>query len=265
MTNRWWWVPLAAAVAAVGAGGYELFAAEHPYSAEALVLVTPGVVAGRGFDGTAARDAVAVLDGQALVAYVRDDLDLEVDPPAVRGRVRRGSDVVVVRVDSQDQETVADVANSYALALVDVRGEQLRAGYGGAGAEIDHLLEQLGEQLASLNAEITATADDPGPALDALVSARDAVEQRRTHLLERRDDASIDGSATTGDVQVIRLAVRPTHRSGGPWWRAAARAAAVGAAVGLVLAVIAAAASASSRRRPRGRPSAELAETVTAR
>jgi uncharacterized protein involved in exopolysaccharide biosynthesis len=116
--QRWWSVAAVTAmvVPALAVAGWELV--DHdPFAAEALVLITPGVVAGRDAAGAAAHDAVAVLGGQALVAYVRDELNLEIDPPVVRGWVRPGSNVVVVRVESDDQETVADVANAYALAL----------------------------------------------------------------------------------------------------------------------------------------------------
>jgi uncharacterized protein involved in exopolysaccharide biosynthesis len=239
-----WWIVAAAVVPAVAVALLEL--TDHDrYAAEAMVLVTPGVVAGRDATGSAARDAVAVLGGQALVAYVRDDLDLEVDPPVVEGRVAVGSNVVVVRVESDDQDTVADVANSYALALVDVRGEQLRAGFGGASAEVDRRLELLGEELAAVVAELADLAGE-GPDVAALERRRDALEQRRAHLEQRRDDTAIDGAATTGDLQVVRLAERPEHRDGDRWWPRVALVGLIGGALG---ALVVAVTSVAGRRR----------------
>lgn len=264
--QRWWSVAAVAAmvVPALAVVGWEL--ADHdPYAAEALVLITPGVIAGRDAYGAAAHDAVAVLGGQAMVAYVRDDLNLEIDPPVVRGRVRAGSNVVVVRVESDDQETVADVANAYALALVDVRGEQLRAGFGGAAAEIDRRLELLGEELGAVNAELADLAGESGPTIEALERSRDALEQRRTHLLERRDDAVIDGAATTGDLQVVRLAVRPEGRDSGRWWPRAVWAGGLGALAGLLLLAVGVSAGAGDRRRESRLGSLDLADGVTAR
>lgn len=221
--------------------GIEL-ADDDPYVAEALVLVSPGVAAGRDIDGSAARDAAVVLQSEPLVAYVRDELKLDTDPPLAHGSVLEGSNVVVVRVESfAEQEgpeglvvpTVADIANAYALALVDVRGEQLRAGFGGAAAEIDRRIALAEERLAALNEELAVAGDRDDPQVAAMERERDAVERRRASLFERLDDAAIDGASTTGDLQIVRRAVVPTAREASDLWRRTWIAALLGGAVGL--------------------------------
>jgi uncharacterized protein involved in exopolysaccharide biosynthesis len=250
--KHWWIVVVAAVVPALAVLVVDVVA-DEPFAAEALVLVLPGAASGRDNDGTAARDAVAVLGVDAIEAYVRAELAWEADPPRVHGRVIEGSNVVVVRVESDDADTVADVANAYALALVDVRGEQLRAGFGGAGAEIERRIVLVEEELAALNEELAVSADVSDPQVAALVRARDAAQLRRQELIDRRDDNAIAGAAATGDLQIIQRAVPPLARESGHLWGRWWRALLIGASFGFVVVLLIGMASAAAERRDRRR------------
>jgi hypothetical protein len=233
------------------------------------------VAAGRIADGAAAHDAAAVLQSEALVACVRGDLGLDVDPPIATGEVIDGSNVVIVRVASFDPVvvavrsgeevagdqptegeviglTVADVANSYARALVDVRGEQLRAGFGGAIAEIERRIDLVDDELAALDAEIAGTAARDDAAVARLDRVRSAAWDRRAALIGRLDDSAIGGASTTGDLQLVRRAVVPEGPQDDRAWWSAAGVGAIGGLIGVVVVALARAAERSRGRWERG-------------
>ena len=198
-------------------------AAQTPvYSSSSEVLVQTrgqdGLFADRivNLNDRAIQTEIQVIEGQAVRQRLKDNLQLEVEPPDVNATAVGSTDVISLTLRSTNRTNAATLANAYANAYIEVRREQ-----------------SVGELLAA-STEVQAAIDSLQADLDVLADD----DPRRNSLLAQLgnfnttlDQLRVDAALRTGGATIIREA----QVSVSPVEPRPARTAALAFVVGLLL------------------------------
>lgn len=148
--RRWVLVPaLAVTLLAVGLSVTQ----DEVYSADAVVLVrAPESIFSSGQDddeATRVSTAITLVEGEQVAAEVRERLNLATDPPVVTGTAIEDSNTLNISVEAATPERAAELANTYAAALIEVRRTE-------AVDDLTKRADQLSSQVAALDTQIAA-------------------------------------------------------------------------------------------------------------
>jgi succinoglycan biosynthesis transport protein ExoP len=230
VVRRRWWVVLVAVVLAAGIS-VALSAASTPiYEAEAQMLVasrTNDTVFSNGQqlnanDATrAVQTEIQVLEGEVVEQRVRTDLGVDGGLPDADGSVVGSTDVIAVRVRSEDPQTAQNLANAYVQAYIDNRREQ-------AVESLIAAATQLQDQMTEIQGQIDALPDGD-PQRDSLLAQQATFRQTLNQL-------QVDTALKTGGASVVKSADLPSDPIEPTPLRSAVLAGIVGLLIGLAAA-----------------------------
>lgn len=242
LTRRKWLV-LVAVISCVGAALAMVFLQAPVYRAEAQMLVRaqPGesVFISQAQSASGAERAVQteiqLLESELVTQRVRQILGLERDPPPASGRSIAGTDVVAVRVRSNDPTVARLLADAYVQAYIEVRREQRVDSLLSAATTVQAKLAELQTQIDTLDAQI-AQANDAERA--RLESQRQTALNQAAVFTQRLDQLQIDASLESGGAQLVRPANEPKQPSEPQPVRSVGLAVVLGLLLGLAAAVV---------------------------
>ena len=152
------------------------------------------------------QNEISVLEGDVVYARLKENLELEDDPPFVTGSGFSDADLITVSVESGDPQTAATLANAYVGAYIDVKREQAVKGMAAASAELQSKITDLQTQIDTLDTQIDAssTDDDSGAEAD-----RRALVDQNALFRQHIDQLQVDAALSAGNAQLIRPAEAP--------------------------------------------------------
>ena len=152
------------------------------------------------------QNEISVLEGDVVYARLKENLELEDDPPFVTGSGFSDADLITVSVESGDPQTAATLANAYVVAYIDVKREQAVKGMAAASAELQSKITDLQTQIDTLDTQIDAssTDDDSGAEAD-----RRALVDQNALFRQHIDQLQVDAALSAGNAQLIRPAEAP--------------------------------------------------------
>lgn len=153
------------------------------------------------------QNEISVLEGDVVLAKLKENLGLAVDPPEVKGAARTDTDVVEVSVESGDPETAADLVNAYIEAYSQVKTEQAVTGFESASNQLQDSITTLQTQIDDLDTQIDAAATESEAA--TLESQQRALLDRQDSLRETLDKLRIDAGISNQGAEVVRPATAP--------------------------------------------------------
>ena len=154
-----------------------------------------------------AENVIRVLEGRAVNQRVAATFGLEGEAPEVTGVPDGNADVVIVRVESDDAEHAARLADAYVEAYIENQRDTAVARLGDAADELREQIDDLGDRIAELDADIAArSADRDARTAELRRLVRDleterAVAQIRIGELDEQDDLSLDEIAERRELQ----------------------------------------------------------------
>lgn len=153
------------------------------------------------------QNEISVLEGDVVLAKLKGNLGLALDPPGVKGTARTDTDVVAVSVESGDPDTAADLVNAYIEAYSQVKTEQAVKGFEDASNQLQDSITTLQGQIDDLETQIDDAATDAEAS--TLESQQRALLDRQDSLRETLDKLRIDAGISNQGAEVVRPATPP--------------------------------------------------------
>ena len=208
------WIVVAAVLVAVG-GAVTLSAIQKPiYEASAQMLVitrSSDTIFGNGTTSVgdpkrAVQTEIKVLESEVVSQRVQKDLGLPGTPPDVKGTTDDITDVVTVKVRSEDPTSARVAADAYVQAYIEIKREQAVDSLVSAGTELQKKVTELQTQIDTLDKQVTGAA---GPDQD-VANQRQVLVDQQGLFKQRLDQLQVDAALATGGALVVRQAAQPS-------------------------------------------------------
>lgn len=164
------------------------------------------------------QNEIEFINSDIVTVAVADELS---EPAVVSVDARADADIIEISATSADAELAADTANLYAEVYLRERRQQSVADFQESAAVVQSQLQELNNQIATLNRELDAVSfqtanPPPGTSAEELAQQQsrleqrlDSVEQQRTELqgtasqLELTAELLREGSATVTQAALV--------------------------------------------------------------
>ncbi|HEV8420996.1 MAG TPA: P-loop NTPase, partial [Actinomycetota bacterium] len=177
---------------------------------------------------------------EAVARKVKEDENLSLSVSALlrhaRVQVLTDTEVMEVKYVDPDPATAAGLANAFAAAYVEFRSEQTLDQFQAAASSVQRRIDDIQENLSSLNQKIQETKDTSSRA--TLQAQRDVLVASLGVLQERLLEVQSNASVAQGGAQIVQSAGEPRSPVSPNKGRDAVLALLVGLGLGIGLAFL---------------------------